>query len=226
MSSSNRAGSRYGGRMNQIFILTCVASFFLQLFGSIVSWSSSSGYGSLLEAHSMLKTRGGRQLTDAEIAVPEIETSEDHKLPERLAFGAPRHNGRLRVLLGILTADFFNDQAYRKRHRNLFKLWNDPRVCSLPDFKELPINERYRCEIIYTFVMGGNPEAPPELVDDSRPMFVTKPIKGNSPDLNDPDVTLVSAKGGNLVVGCIRYVLKSDIINLTRLFHSSILEKI
>ena len=162
-------------------------------------------YGSVLEAPSMFTGKGNvrRQLTDSEIAIAEVEESssmdQDSLLPERLAFGAPRHGGRLRILMGILTADFFNDQAYRKRHRSLFKLWNDPRVCSLPDFKELPINERYRCELIYTFVMGGNPEAPPELVDDSRPMFVTKPIRGISPDLNDPDVTLVS----RILVSCV-----------------------
>jgi hypothetical protein len=183
-------------------VLTCIASFVLQLFGSIVSWRGSNVYGSLLEAPRKFTGRGNfrRQLSDSEIAIAEVEefSSMDQE-SERLTFGAPRHSGRLRILMGILTADFYNDQAYRKRHRSLFKLWNDPRVCSLPDFKEMPINERYRCELIYTFVMGGNPEASPELVDDSRPMFVTKPIKGISPDVNDPDVTLVSRNMGLLL---------------------------
>lgn len=183
LSASGAARGPFSGRLNQIFILTCVASFLLQLFGSIVSWSGQNGHSSHLEAPHLLNPKNSfrRQLTNMESA-----SVGSHSL------GAPRHDGRLRILLGILTADFSNDQAYRKRHRDLFELWNDERVCSLPDFKRLSIDERYRCEIIYTFVMGGNPDAPPILVDDSRPMFVTKPIKGMSRDVNDPDVTLVS----------------------------------
>jgi hypothetical protein len=93
-----------------------------------------------------------------------------------------------------LTADFYNDQAYRKRHRKLFELWDDPRVCSLPDFKQKSMEEREVCELIYTFVVGGNEETTPELVDDSRPMTATRPIPGKSPDLNDPDMTLLNIK--------------------------------
>jgi len=37
--------------------------------------------------------------------------------------------------------------------------------------------------------MGSNPNATPELVDDSRPMELTKPIPGQTPDLNDQDIT-------------------------------------
>lgn len=106
----------------------------------------------------------------------------------------PEHKGRLKVLWGILTADFYNDQAYRKRHRKLFELWDDPRVCSLPDFKKKTMAERDVCELIYTFVVGGNQDVSPELVDDSRPMTATRPIPGKSPDLNDPDMTLLNIK--------------------------------
>jgi len=104
-------------------------------------------------------------------------------------------NGRLRVLMGILTADFPNDHSYRNRHRKLFKLWNDPRVCSLPEFKARPIESRYECELIWAFVLGGNPDAPStELVDGSRPMEMEKPIpnpKGTS-DLNNEDMILLN----------------------------------
>ena len=115
-------------------------------------------------------------------------------LPEKLRFGANRHNGRLRVLVGILSADFFNDKVYRKRHRALIKLWNDERVCSLPEFKSKPIDERYVCQLIYTFVIGANPNASPELVDNSRPMEVARPITGQSNDLNEPDMTLLNLR--------------------------------
>lgn len=121
-------------------------------------------------------------------------TAAARTVPDRLRFGAPRHSGRLRVLVGVLSADFFNDQVYRKRHRALFQLWNDERVCSLPEFKSKPIGERYVCQLIYTFVIGANPKAPPQLVDGSRPMEVVRPITGLSKDLNEPDMTLLNIR--------------------------------
>jgi len=183
------------GRLNQVFLLTCIASFVLQLFGSILSWTN--GETTPLRRLALSEGVGNQKnvlhMSDGQVAEQTFLEGQD-LLPQNMQFGQPKHSGRLRVLLGILTADFYNDQAYRKRHRALFKLWNDPRVCSLPDFKALPLNERYRCELIYTFVMGGNPDAPPELVDDSRPALATKPVKGKSSDLNDPDVTLLNIR--------------------------------
>jgi Galactosyltransferase len=123
------------------------------------------------------------------------DTGGDTVLLEKHRLGASLHNGRLRVLWGILSADFYNDQVYRKRHRNLFKLWNDPRVCSLPDFKKKSMAERYECELIYTFVLGANPKAPPELVDHSRPFEVARPILGAlGKDMNEPDMTLLNIR--------------------------------
>jgi Galactosyltransferase len=121
-------------------------------------------------------------------------SSRNNNSNDKLRYGAPAHSGRLRVLVGILTADFFNDQIYRKRHRSLFKLWNDKRVCSLPDFKAKPLAERYVCELIYVFVLGANPDATPELVDGSRPMEVLRPIKGHSKDMNEPDMILLNIR--------------------------------
>ena len=116
-------------------------------------------------------------------------------MASKYRLGKPQRSGRLRVLIGILSTDGLkNDQEYRKRHRNLFKLWNDPRVCSLPDFKTRPLSERYVCELIYTFVIGANPEASPELVDNSRPFEVDRPITGTSRDLNEPDMTLLNIR--------------------------------
>jgi len=181
--------------MNQIFALTCMASFILQLFGSIVSWSLNSPKDvgpTVARSFRRLSFHRGRQ--DRENSGGEQDATIDDVTLEEQYLHPPPHSGRLRILLGILTADFYNDQAYRRRHRMLFQIWNDPRVCSLPDFKSLPINERYRCQIIYTFVMGGNPHATPELVDDSRPMLATKPVKGLSTDLNDADVTLLNIR--------------------------------
>ena len=180
--NGNVALSRCGGkRFNQIFLCTCVASFVLQLFGSIASWNHPHLLA--LGPHS----RERRVQADASGASRVMAASST-------AYGAPPHQGRLRILVGILTADFSNDESYRKRHRQLFKLWNDKRVCSLPDFKSRPLDRRYECQVIYTFVIGANPDASPELVDDSRPMEVDKPIRGKCSDLNEPDMTLLNIR--------------------------------
>jgi len=41
---------------------------------------------------------------------------------------------------------------------------------------------------------GGSPDTTPELVDDSRPMLATKPVKSNSPDMNNADTTLLNIR--------------------------------
>ena len=176
----------YGGRINQIFFITCVASFFLQLLASVASWNNARS----LQSSSMIVGFEGDKATELvrqrrmEVVAPPLVSSNE----------PPKHSGRLRVLFGILTADFPNDETYRKRHRKLFELWDDPRVCSLPDFKARPSDERYQCQLIYTFVMAGNPEAPPVLVHHERPYEVTRPISGRSKDLNEPDTILLNIR--------------------------------
>lgn len=203
-----------GGKLNRIFVITCIASVLLQLAGSLASLSQQNQQSPLLD-HSRPLNSQSRALTletfsssskgnkdsspssSAVVSSPSTATAVapvTTSLETLDASGLPKHNGRLKILWGILTADFYNDQAYRKRHRKLFDLWDDPRVCSLPDFKKKSMEERDVCELIYTFVVGGNPDASPELVDDSRPMTATRPIQGKSPDLNDPDMTLLNIK--------------------------------
>mmetsp|Transcript_117452 Transcript_117452/g.339571 ORF Transcript_117452/g.339571 Transcript_117452/m.339571 type:complete len:352 (+) Transcript_117452:234-1289(+) len=96
---------------------------------------------------------------------------------------------RPRTLLGIISADNRNDCAYRKRHRELFSIWDDPRLCSLADYPY-----RSNCQLIYTFVIGGaeNETAPTELVNSSLPILLPTPLASNYPDVNDPDVTLLN----------------------------------
>jgi hypothetical protein len=208
-----------GSKLNRIFVVTCVASVLLQLFGSIASWQQQSnnrpqqagGMASFLDP--MQQHHPSRSLhlqlpssprtadnyespsstaLETSASSPAADTATDSGTSGTKLF--PEHKGRLKVLWGVLTADFYNDQAYRKRHRKLFELWDDPRVCSLPDFKQKSVEERDVCELIYTFVVGGNQETTPELVDDSRPMTATRPVSGKSPDLNDPDMTLLNIK--------------------------------
>jgi hypothetical protein len=183
LSLNTKSEQQYGGRINQIFFITCVASFLLQLLASVASWNNARS----LQSTMMVGFEGDQ--TSELIRQRRVEVAPIVSPTE-----TPKHTGRLRVLFGILTADFPNDESYRKRHRMLFKLWDDPRVCSLPDFKARPLETRYECQLIYTFVMAGNPEAPPVLVNNERPYEVAKPITGRSKDLNEPDTILLNIR--------------------------------
>jgi hypothetical protein len=103
---------------------------------------------------------------------------------------------RARILLGIFTADFREERRYRKKLRDLFQL--HPRVCSLSDFitanslDETSLSSP--CEIIYTFVAGGNPNGPTELVDGSLPMLAERPVVSYSTDFKYSDMTLLNIR--------------------------------
>lgn len=189
--------------MNQVFVFTCIASLVLQLYGALSIHQHHRFEGTGMRRLDMnmpsLQEYVNKDEMDAEdlqqqMSDDSLSSSNVNVLPDRLSFGAPKHSRRLRVLFGILTADFKNDETYRKRHRTLFELWNDKRVCSLPDFKSMPLEERYECELIYTFVMAANPNATTELVDDSRPFEVDRPISGTCRDVNEPDMTLLNIR--------------------------------
>ena len=194
-----------GTCLNMIFICTLTVALAFQIYGTSVTFRDhifarenySSDRTAIKEQRTLLNTADKPcPVTTTETDVREAKNTQRQQvdMASKYRVGKPPHSGRLRVLIGILSADFFNDQVYRKRHRNLFKLWNDPRVCSLPDFKTRPLSERYVCELIYTFVIGANPEASPELVDNSRPFEVDRPVTGTSRDLNEPDMTLLNIR--------------------------------
>jgi Galactosyltransferase len=190
-----------GTCLNMIFICTLTVALAFQIYGTSVTFrdhvfsenNNSLGISSAEQQRTLLNTENPCPLVTS--ATTDVKNmSRQQNVATKYRVGKPPHSGRLRVLIGILSADFFNDQVYRKRHRNLFQLWNDPRVCSLPDFKSMPLSERYVCELIYTFVLGANPDASPELVDHSRPFEVDRPISGTSRDLNEPDMTLLNIR--------------------------------
>ena len=102
-----------------------------------------------------------------------------------------------RILIGIFTTDNLFDATHRKWHRNLFKVWNDERTCSLDQFRESnDTSLKQNCEVIFTFVAGANqdPNAPTERLRGldtpetpiEFPGGYKNPIKE---DMNDPDVT-------------------------------------
>jgi hypothetical protein len=121
--------------------------------------------------------------------------NEDFSVPGKHVTHQNRRQ-RARILLGIFTADFREERRYRKKLRDLFQL--HPRVCSLADFTTADSLDSTSlsssCEIIYTFVAGGNPNGPTELVDDSLPMLVGRPVASHSTDFNDSDMTLLNIR--------------------------------
>jgi hypothetical protein len=190
---SKREGAGGGRRFYQIFLIAC---YTLQLFWLFFSWNHSKGglvWTTRFEVESEPHYSRVPKVPDALVSHPFV-ASTTSAVSSIQAAAPPVHEGRLRILLGIVTADFVSDQPYRDRHRKLFALWNDPRVCTLADFKARPIETRYECQVIYTFVLGANPDVSPELVDDSRPMEVARPIEGICSDLNEPDMTLLNIR--------------------------------
>ena len=111
---------------------------------------------------------------------------------------------RAKVIMGIISADVPNDKSYRKRHRDLFTLWNDKRVCALHEFEDAydlhgTNSTLYQnCELIWTFIIGGNhdPNGPTELVSHSEtnPILIPKPIESKAKDINDPDTSLLNIR--------------------------------
>jgi Galactosyltransferase len=76
-----------------------------------------------------------------------------------------------RILVGIVTDSITLDaQALRNRHRQLFEFWNDPRLCSLKDFRSrnweqasffTESNDRgrsYDCQVVYSFILAAHQE--------------------------------------------------------------------
>eukprot|EP00934_Nitzschia_sp_Nitz4_P006903 Nitzschia sp. Nitz4//scaffold2_size372955//295635//297075//NITZ4_000458-RA/size372955-processed-gene-0.446-mRNA-1//1//CDS//3329546883//6893//frame0 len=108
------------------------------------------------------------------------------------AFGGIR---RSRTLMGIISSDSPNDVSYRNRHRELFQIWNDPRVCSLDQLRQMAPEDRPRCQLVYTFVVGaGGSDAPTLLVNTSRPILRPTPYEGKFDNLTEGDISLLNIR--------------------------------
>jgi len=106
---------------------------------------------------------------------------------------------KARVLVGVFADGMEkDDEEYRRLFRELYAA--HPKVCSLPDFKNRTKLERESCQLVYTFVVGGNtdPKGPTELLDDSIPLTLPNPLEnikpGDQPDLSNPDVTFLNIR--------------------------------
>jgi hypothetical protein len=87
----------------------------------------------------------------------------------------PPREGKARVLMGIFCRSIV-DKQYQEMFRLLFDL--SPLVCSLGRYEQdLLQGTESRCQLIYTFVIGGNEDTldgPTELLDDRIPILLKK----------------------------------------------------
>jgi hypothetical protein len=105
-----------------------------------------------------------------------------------------------KTLMGIFSSDGFNDSSYRKRHRTLLQVsWKDPRTCTLAEYRRHP-EIRDQCQLIYTFIIGGNvdADAPTELLENrpdlGRPLVLDQMANPSREDVNADDVTLLNIR--------------------------------
>lgn len=101
-----------------------------------------------------------------------------------------------RMLIGIVSnANNHVGKVLRNRHRQLFGLWNDTRLCPYEDFLT---SQNPNCQILYTFVLGAfnsTSDVSPILVDDSRPIQLDSiPIMPRYNDVIQNDVTILNIR--------------------------------
>ncbi|GKY92954.1 hypothetical protein MPSEU_000264300 [Mayamaea pseudoterrestris] len=130
----------------------------------------------------------------SDVAAIAVATLDDnHSMAAAVSVSEPATGGRPRVLIGIFTKDSPSEQRCRHRQRKLLR--SHPHVCSLDHY--IHGGQPSDCHLLYTFVVGGNPNVSTELVDDSRPMVLShtnNPHRYEGKDMLEPDVTLLNIK--------------------------------
>jgi hypothetical protein len=101
---------------------------------------------------------------------PELPSAE---IQQKITSGAKIEDPVLfykpRVLVGIVTDSItFDSQTLRNRHRQLFNFWNDPRLCSLNEFRSRTWEQKsfftsgwktdlaYDCQVVYSFILAAH----------------------------------------------------------------------
>lgn len=113
--------------------------------------------------------------------------------------GAATNFNHPRLLLGIFTMDSSLEKERRKTIRSTYIQafqqrggggggGNPNRICSLQQYFQFPKKQRH-CQIAYVFVVGGNPNGPKELVEETKesgPVNMESPLESSS-DIKDED---------------------------------------
>jgi hypothetical protein len=199
---SSRRRSAVTMDLTRVIFMTIIYSIAILVVNILVLSTQNSlttGAASFISPDFFGSFRGSRALggegDDSPVEYPKNDLQAFDPTPRILAAAVPKE-GRLRpsrTLVGILSNDSFNDRFYRRRHRLLFELWNDTRVCSLPEYEA---TQNPNCQLIFTFVLGGNkdPNAPTELVNASYPILATKPIETKREDINYADTSILNIR--------------------------------
>ena len=156
---SHRLDIRYQNTSNSSFIMVRIKRlvFWLSLIGSIsVTMMNLVVLFSLPDAQFLATSSFGSTLRD-QFLHPGFSFIHKQQLLKQLQIQQEqqfRPRRRSRTLIGYFSMESRGDCYYRKRHRELFQIWNDTRVCSLYSLQKDPM--RYsECQLVYTFVMGG-----------------------------------------------------------------------
>jgi hypothetical protein len=95
----------------------------------------------------------------------------------------------VRFLWGIMTTLRPKDAIHREVIRRTYLSYDSDRICSLSEANQ----KANSCQILYTFVVGANPNAPMDLVDyknASHPLTLEGPLDDDSPF--ETDVTYLN----------------------------------
>ncbi len=98
-----------------------------------------------------------------------------------------------RFLMGIFTVE--KEQKRRNLIRRALAMYHDKRICSMGSTNgALPPAPADRCELIYTFVFGANPDGPTQVLGNfSGPVITTPPEEFK--DSREPnDITFLNIK--------------------------------
>jgi hypothetical protein len=102
-----------------------------------------------------------------------------------------------RVLASIFSADIVDEARYRYAFRELLRL--HPKVCSLYEFISIDQIQQGQCELIYTFVLGGNTDenAPTKIVSNTTTTSILAteiPSPQHSNDFHEKDIAFLNIK--------------------------------
>jgi hypothetical protein len=138
------------------------------------------------------KNRNNLEEQAAVVANPDVKIPMEGSSSSIPLYRQHRHQGRPKVLIGIMSGTHNSMQrTYRNRHRQLFQLWNDTRLCSVGEYiksvskssvMETNMDDNNNnnnsdcdCEVLYTFVVAAhNTETEPKQTSSSSSKMSTK----------------------------------------------------
>ena len=173
------------GRRAEIFSIICI----LAIFSFVNQWN--------LNLNVYLRDDTTNQYLTQQSRISSVSNGR-YNYNERQSYESETNGRRYpRVLAGIFSGDLIDDSRYRYAFREL--LQSHPKVCRLSDFIKSDKIRNGPCELIYTFVLGGNnqSDAPTQIVSNTSgiPILVPEtPQSKFSNDFHEGDFTFLNIK--------------------------------